>query len=127
MAMESIEMISASSRSASSTAVPVLPEPVGPVRIRALRKDSVSMGPQEMQLPLPAPVILAQDTSKPCVQNANHGMVQMRVTPGPKNQAQRTQSVSPIGLVVNGLHCAASHTHTTSLRCHLTCQLLNHA
>src|SRR5438093_12972641 len=46
------------------------------------------------------------------------GMVQMRVTPGPQNQAQRTQSVSPIGLVVNGLHCAASHTHTTSLRCH---------
>src|SRR5437660_1014267 len=45
-------------------------------------------------------------------------MVQMRVTPGPQNQAQRTQSVSPIGLVVNGLHCAASHTHTTSLRCH---------
>src|SRR5436309_3959179 len=37
---------------------------------------------------------------------------------GPQNQAQRAQSVSPIGLVVNGLHCAASHTHTTSLRCH---------
>src|SRR5438128_11658089 len=49
---------------------------------------------------------------------ATWGMVQMRVTPGPQNQAQRTQSVSPIGLVVNGLHCAASHTHTTSLRCH---------
>ena len=46
------------------------------------------------------------------------GTVQMRVTPGPQNQAQRTQSVSPIGLVVNGLPCAASHTHTTSLRCH---------
>src|SRR5439155_19929239 len=45
-------------------------------------------------------------------------MVQMRVTPGPQNQAQRTRSVSPIELVVNGLHCAASHTHTTSLRCH---------
>src|SRR5438876_2679491 len=45
-------------------------------------------------------------------------MVQMRVTPGPQNPAQRTQSVSPIELVVNGLHCAASHTHTTSLRCH---------
>ena len=42
------------------------------------------------------------------------GMVQMRVTPGPQNQAQRTQSVSPIGLVVNGLHCAASHTHDFS-------------
>src|SRR5437899_7596286 len=39
---------------------------------------------------------------------------------GPQNQAQRTQSVSPIGLVVNGLHCAASHTHTTSLKCHPT-------
>src|SRR6059058_770929 len=42
------------------------------------------------------------------------GMVQMRVTPGPQNQAQRTQSVSPIELVVNGLHCAASHTHDFS-------------
>src|SRR5438876_377205 len=54
---------------------------------------------------------------------ATWDMVQMRVTPGPQNQAQRTQSVSPIGLVVNGLHCAASHTHDFSL----TCQLLNHA
>src|SRR5207237_1458917 len=54
-------------------------------------------------------------TFEPC---PTWGMVQMRVTPGPQNQAQRTQSVSPIGLVVNGLHCAASHTHTTSLRCH---------
>src|SRR5438445_9436643 len=55
------------------------------------------------------------------------GMVQMRVTPGPQNQAQRTQSVSPIGLVVNGLHCAASHTHDFSPGVTLTCQLLNHA
>src|SRR5439155_20851127 len=47
-------------------------------------------------------------------QIATWGMVQMRVTPGPQNQAQRTQSVSPIGLVVNGLHCAASHTHDFS-------------
>ena len=54
------------------------------------------------------------------------GMVQMRVTPGPQNQAQRTQSVSPIGLVVNGLHCAASHTRLLS-SVTLTCQLLNHA
>src|SRR5439155_11370388 len=54
-------------------------------------------------------------------------MVQMRVTPGPQNQAQRTQSVSPIGLVVNGLHCAASHTHDFSQGVTLTCQLLNHA
>src|SRR5438552_8341814 len=60
-----------------------------------------------------------------CTPNA--GMVQMRVTPGPQNQAQRTQSVSPIGLVVNGLHCAASHTHTTSLRCHPHVPTLNHA
>src|SRR5438552_16953239 len=36
---------------------------------------------------------------------------------GAAEQAQRTQNVSPIGLVVNGLHCAASHTHTPSLRC----------
>ena len=36
--------------------------------------------------------------------------------------------VSPIGLVVNGLHCAASHTHTRLLSgATLTCQLLNHA
>src|SRR5438132_6907410 len=50
-------------------------------------------------------------TFEPC---PTWGMVQMRVTPGPQNQAQRTQSVSPIGLVVNGLHCAASHTHDFS-------------
>src|SRR5437899_7464303 len=63
-------------------------------------------------------------TFEPC---PTWGMVQMRVTPGPQNQAQRTQSVSPIGLVVNGLHCAASHTHTTSLRCHPHVPTLNHA
>src|SRR5437867_6401880 len=34
---------------------------------------------------------------------------------------------SPIGLVVNGLHCAASHTHDFSPGVTLTCQLLNHA
>src|SRR5436309_769525 len=27
-------------------------------------------------------------------------------------------ALSPIGIMVNGLHCAASHTHTTSLKCH---------
>src|SRR5438132_96959 len=59
-----------------------------------------------------------QRLSKEAHRRGLSGMVQMRVTPGPQNQAQRTQSVSPIGLVVNGLHCAASHTHTTSLRCH---------
>src|SRR5438445_4150594 len=61
-------------------------------------------------------------------QRGNLGMVQMRVTPGPQNQAQRTQSVSPIGLVVNGLHCAASHTHTRLLSgCRPHVPTLNHA
>src|SRR5205809_1515656 len=45
-------------------------------------------------------------------------MVQMRGNTGAVEQAQRTQSVSPIGLVVNGLHCAASHTHTRLLSGH---------
>src|SRR5438552_2496072 len=39
-AMESIEIISAPRRSASSTPRAVLPQPVGPVRISALRKIS---------------------------------------------------------------------------------------
>src|SRR5438132_8003368 len=50
-----------------------------------------------------------QRLSKEAHRRGLSGMVQMRVTPGPQNQAQRTQSVSPIGLVVN-----ASHTHDFS-------------
>src|SRR3989442_1230501 len=76
-----------------------------PVHLAGMRQMRVTPGPQNQA-----------------------GTVQMRVTPGPQNQAQRTQSVSPIGLVVNGLHCAASHTHTRLLSgVTLTCQLLNHA
>src|SRR5207237_6803156 len=32
--------------------------------------------------------------------------------------ATKPKSVSPMRIIVNGLHCATSHTHTTSLRCH---------
>src|SRR5437868_11841097 len=63
-------------------------------------------------------------TFEPC---PTWGIVQMRVTPGPQNQAQRIQSVSPMRIMVNGLHCAASHTHDFSQVSPSRANFLNHA
>ena len=46
---------------------------------------------------------------------------------GPVEPSATNPALSPIGIMVNGLHCAASHTHDLSQVSASTCQLLNHA